>query len=569
MPFIICEATSFLLHQQHQLALTTCTRGFFNLLIPTIINDASSISDRILFFYLQKIPPYTICYVNKIRVHVQSGLYSMNMIMNQHNKQSISDALSRINPEIKTVAAPVDLLHLMVHGQLRHLSFFGTSADFSGSFESFFTSFSSSRSNPLLSFSSLSKSVVDHRVGIKELRFSSLRFSSAFDFGTIVSLLADQRATTRRSLEVLEFSACSFENSLASNNSPAAQLHESEDAGRSWRERACFLPGMKSSDEMLNLSGLLELNVSEIPFYKSAQPSVNGFFCFELLPPNLQKLKLAKFERSSFQLHPAYDTLDWENMPRNLIELNLNQAETCLLLQQTKASSSEAESPNVLKRIKFEHFTRHLQILHLNQSAFEGPLQFSNNHLNLREILLSSSTRICGPIDFTALPPSLEVFSAVRCVELGVKEKIKRQTEGNDGKEKELITYCKVDFTQLPRNLKCLRLDWCGLKNISEKEERYYSLDLTKLPSTLEILSLSQNSLGGKLDLSRLPSCMTTLNLNFNDFEGEINLRHLPASMIFVDVSHNPKISGSRMKKEDVESIRNNTSKLKVLGVGL
>lgn len=590
MPSLISDAFTYFIHQQHQLAVTTSTRQLYNYLIPTLINDRA-ISESLLFFYLQKIPPFTICYINKICIMIQHGYYYEKAVAVESEPQQHS-------PESPTIAGAVDLFHLIVHGHLRHLTFSGSSDSYPARFEGFFehedddeeenVNEEQQQQNPrsrtfgrrrrrafLFSHSKLRKCITSLRVGLVELRFVSLIFGSEFEFGKIISLLACENATTRRSLEILQFLGCTFSSASRPSDDEILLCHQ----------KTCFLPGMNKKEDLQNLKGLLELEVSDLPFYKSAIASNShqhqhqqlcGYFCFEMLPPYLEKLTLAKSgENKTFVLHPSFETLDWENVPGGLIELNLNGAAPSLLVTSSDVllannadfsmptnhqSTNERKNKIFKKRIEFENFPRSLQILKASQSAFDGPLVFHNNH-HLREIILMSNSFLCGPLDFTKLPPQLEILAVSRCPGLG------RNNERSSGDETDSKTHhAVVDLTQLPKNLKCLRIDSCNFSN--QGENSFTPLDLTKLPSTLEILSLAQNEFVGELDLKHLPPAMTTLNLNFNKFSGEVNLRHLPKSMTFVDISHN-KFSGYRMRREDVEAINAGTGLLKVLARGM
>ena len=78
------------------------------------------------------------------------------------------------------------------------------------------------------------------------------------------------------------------------------------------------------------------------------------------------------------------------------------------------------------------------------------------------------------------------------------------------------------------------------------------SVDLTKLPPKIMVLSLSSNKLSGHLDLTQLPSSLEWLNLGYNSFT-TIKIGKLPKSLKSLYVDKN-KLRGVMLKPASVKN---------------
>ena len=93
------------------------------------------------------------------------------------------------------------------------------------------------------------------------------------------------------------------------------------------------------------------------------------------------------------------------------------------------------------------------------------------------------------------------------------------------------------------------------------------NVDFTKLPESLETLTLTHNFLRGDLTKQEIqwPPRLSSFAIGMNQFSGEIDLRKIPETLKFVDISNN-NFGSYRMTKEDFENREKNGLRLNVDG---
>ena len=72
--------------------------------------------------------------------------------------------------------------------------------------------------------------------------------------------------------------------------------------------------------------------------------------------------------------------------------------------------------------------------------------------------------------------------------------------------------------------------------------------NLTRLPSTMEHLSVSNNRFTGPLDLQHLSPSLKSLQCAFNDFSGRVMFDSLPVGLHHLTLGHNSNLRGDGSK---------------------
>ena len=87
-----------------------------------------------------------------------------------------------------------------------------------------------------------------------------------------------------------------------------------------------------------------------------------------------------------------------------------------------------------------------------------------------------------------------------------------------------------LDLRRLPASLETLQAKSCGVSG---------TCCLTALPTNLQAAQLTENFLEGSISLDRLPPELISLELSFNELSGTINLKRLPKTLRWISLDNN------------------------------
>ena len=258
------------------------------------------------------------------------------------------------------------------------------------------------------------------------------------------------------------------------------------------------------------------VNLHELPLYLReldlSQQGINGMVAAAHLPRSLLSINLS---HASFK--GATDVWDWEELPPNLISLDISK--NAIKIQ----NSDEAPFP-------FSALPSKIFVCNNGASVtFDNGIVWADLPRSLTVFSIRGAT-VRSRLDLSALPPSLE-----------------RLDLGNvNGLYGDIIWPASRD-AMLPQNLKLI-----DLLSDFPTAQLTGTIDWLKLPVSLEYLVLAgHRGVGGELEFARLPRSLTTVTLDETSFtlpagKTSLDWEQLPSRLQSLSMADMPTMQGLR-----------------------
>ena len=251
----------------------------------------------------------------------------------------------------------------------------------------------------------------------------------------------------------------------------------------------------------------------------------------EISPPEVVSLSISQQSAMEKIIEGIVDIAEFQNDKGNFLDFDQWRGVTCN--DQNEVDMIEWHEIIGGGSLDFSWVPRTVRILSITQTDLSGSVNFAALPESVEEILIEG-TDFSGEVDWVSLPMglrSLELESNHFILPIPQKERkgLKLQPHVLLRSQKNHFTG-EVMLTRLPESINILSLFGDAFVG---------SIELTQLPSMVHDLSLNRNQFTGEVDLRSLSPKMRSLMIVHNRLHGTVNLAHLPASMQTLYLGHN------------------------------